>query len=134
MPEDIKIVVNLDIHDGLIGTNSVVILVLNKQIKNYLEVYSKEYGLNLNIGEDIYSSDSMLFASKNMLIVNFHRSSEANFGVHNIDGNTKYFGREVYRYFGPFIYSFIKMMANSEEFPFLREMPENMKKKVIRIL
>jgi len=79
MPEDIKIVVNLDIHDGLIGTNSVVILVLNKQIKNYLEVYSKEYGLNLNIGEDIYSSDSMLFASKNMLIVNFHRSSEAKF-------------------------------------------------------
>jgi|GEM_PF-1936583 len=33
MLEDIKIVVNLDIHDGLIGTNSIVILVLNKQIK-----------------------------------------------------------------------------------------------------
>ncbi|RLE71859.1 MAG: hypothetical protein DRJ45_02885 [Thermoprotei archaeon] len=72
----------------------------------------------------------MLFVSKNIPIVNFHRSSGANFGVHSIDGNTKYFGREVYRYFGPFIYSFIKMMANSEEFPFLREMRENMKKKV----
>ncbi|MCD6369341.1 MAG: M20/M25/M40 family metallo-hydrolase [Thermoproteales archaeon] len=127
--EKIKMVVNLDVHGGAIGSNGAVVTGPT-QIKPYLEILSKEEGINLQIREDVYSSDGTSFAKKNIPSVSFFRSSGASAGIHSPDDDPSYVGPQAYEALAPIVIRFLSTLINAEEFPFPREIPQNIAKKV----
>jgi len=127
--ENIKLMVNLDVHGACIGTTSSIITGF-ADLKNYVEALTKEYGIKMNVREDIMSSDGTSFAKYGVPAVNFFRSSGAGSDMHTIYDNERYMGATGYKLLGIIVQKFIEKVANAEELPFKREIPENLKKKV----
>ncbi len=127
--EKIKLVVNLDVHGGGIGTNSAVVTG-PKSLVNYVEALAKRNGLNMKITEDIMSSDGTSFARENIPVVNFYRGSGAGHDIHTVRDNLRYVHPLAYKTLGPIVLSFLLEIADAEILPFPREIPENLKKKV----
>ena len=126
---NIKMVINLDVHGGAIGSNFAVVTGA-QEIKSYLDVLSKELGIGLRTSLDIMSSDSNSFAKYGVPAVSFARSSGTSLGMHTVDDDTGYIGPEAYNGLGKILIKLIELLANSEEFPFPMEIPEQVKKKV----
>jgi len=127
--EKIKMVINFDVHGGALGSNSVIVTGPT-QIKPYLEVVGKEVGIRLSISEDVFSSDSSSFAKVGIPAVSFYRSSGVSTAMHSQDDDTKFIGPQAYATLGPLAVRFLNTLVNAEEFPFSREIPENIAKKV----
>ncbi|OYT30058.1 MAG: hypothetical protein B6U94_07225 [Thermofilum sp. ex4484_79] len=127
--EQIKFVVNLDVHGAVIGSNSAT-LTGPKNVKEYLEVVSKKMGINLKVGEGVYSSDGTSFSKHGIPSISFYRSSGFGITMHTIDDDDRYIGEQAYAGLGDILVDFIDTLVNSEELPFPREIPEDIKKKV----
>ena len=127
--ENVKMVVNLDVHGGSVGFNRAVVTG-PPQVRQYLEVMAKKLGYNLAVSEDVYSSDSSSFAKAGVPAVSFSRSSGASAGIHSLDDDGRFTGTAGYATIGPLVVEFIELLVNSEEFPFPREIPEELRKKV----
>ena len=127
--ENIKLVVNLDVHGQPIGTNAAIVTGDSK-IANYLETLSKIMGVNLNVREDVMSSDSTSFARAGVPAVSFYRSGGSAHFMHTYLDNDKYVGSQAFALLGAIALRFIEEVANAEEFPFPREIPDNIKKKI----
>jgi len=127
--EKIKLMVNLDVNGSTIGScNSIV--TGNHDIKYYLESISKELGINLKISQDIMSSDSNSFSLHNVPSVSFFRGSGSGIYTHTCDDDLRFVSQFGFKYIGTLILNFLIRILNAEVFPFSREIPEDIKKKV----
>jgi len=127
--ERIKLMVNLDVHGQAIGTFSCIITG-SDEIKHYVEFLSKELGIHINTSSDIMSSDSVTFASKGIPSVSFFRGGGSGYFIHTPLDSLEYIAPTALENMGIIVETFIRRVANSEEFPFKREIPEQIKKKV----
>ncbi len=127
--EKIKLVVNLDVHGACIGTIASIVTGFS-DLKDYVDSLAKELGLKMNVREDIMSSDGTSFAKYGIPAVNFFRSSGAGSDMHTIHDDTRYMGVTGYKLLGLIVQKFLEKVANAEEVPFKRDIPENLKKKV----
>lgn len=127
--ERIKLVVNLDVHGGAIGTLSSIITG-PEVIRDYLEALSKELGIRMRTSKDIMSSDGTSFAYKNVPALNFFRSSGTGRDVHTILDDTRFTWYTGFESVGLIAETLLNRILNAEEFPLPREIPEDVKKKV----
>ena len=127
--DKIKFMLNFDVHGGALGSNSVIVSG-PPQVKPYLETIAKKKGINLSVSEDIMSSDSTSFTKEGIPAVSFYRNSGANAPMHTKEDSDTFIGPTAYKLLFPIALEFLELLANAEEFPFPRETPEQIKKKV----
>ncbi len=127
--EDIRLVVNLDVHGGMPGFNSAIVTG-PKSLSSYVESLSKKIGVNMKVNNDIMSSDGTSFAWKEIPVVNFYRSSGAGVDMHTIRDDERYIHPKAYELLGEIVYRFLVDVLNAEEFMFPKQIPDDLKKKV----
>ncbi|KYH37672.1 MAG: hypothetical protein AYL29_004560 [Candidatus Bathyarchaeota archaeon B24] len=127
--ENVKMVINLDVHGGALGSNDAIVTG-PAQVKPYLEVLSRELGVNLSVREDVMGSDGTPFAKVGVPVVNFSRSSGASAGTHSVGDDGRFVGVWAFESMKPLLLKFLNLLTESEEFPFPREVPEGLKKKI----
>lgn len=127
--EKVKMVVNLDVHGGAIGYNAAVVTG-PAQLKGFLEAHSKYLGYNLTVSSDVYSSDGTSFSKAGVPSVSFFRSSGASSGIHTVHDDGRFTSQHGYATLAPIVAGFVEYLADAEEFPFPREIPEDIRKKV----
>lgn len=127
--EKIKLMVNLDVHGQALGTYSCIVTGPD-EIKHYVEFLSKEIGIRINTSSDIMSSDSISFASKGIPSVSFFRGGGSSYFAHTPLDSLEYIAPIALENMGVIVETFVRRVANSEEFPFKREVPEQIKKKI----
>ncbi len=125
----VVLVVNLDVHGGALGSSAAIVSG-SKTLRNYVESKAKEVGVNLNVSEDVMSSDSTSFVWKGGVpAVNFYRSSGSGADIHTERDSTEHLHPVAFKVIGEFTLKFLVDLLNSEELPFDREIPEEIKKK-----
>lgn len=127
--ERIVMMVNLDVNGGAIGGCNAVVAG-SQEVKTYLEAMSKELGVNLSVSQDVYSSDSVPFSSRGVPSVNFYRRGGAGTHIHTPDDDARFTAPVGFKMVGIVVHEFLLRIANAESFPFKREIPEDVKKKV----
>ncbi|QOJ78293.1 M20/M25/M40 family metallo-hydrolase [Infirmifilum lucidum] len=127
--KNVVLVVNLDVHGGALGFSAAIVSG-SKTLRNYVEFKAKEVGVNLSISEDVMSSDSTSFVWKGGVpAVNFYRSSGSGADIHTERDNAEHLHPVAFKVIGEFALKFLVDLLNSEELPFDREIPEEIKKK-----
>jgi len=127
--EKVMMMINLDVNGGGIGGCNAVVTG-PQEVKTYLESMSKELGVNLSVSQDVYSSDSVPFSSRGVPSVNFYRRSGAGAHIHTPEDDARFSAPIGFKMVGIVVREFLLRIANAESFPFKREIPEEVKKKV----
>ncbi len=125
----IKLVVNLDVHGDAIGRNASVVTG-PKELRNYVESKAKIAGLNLQVSENVMSSDGTSFAQEDIPALNFYRSCGTGVYMHTIRDNGRFISEQGYALIGPFVEALLRELLDAEKLPFKREVPSDLKKKV----
>lgn len=125
----IRMMINLDVNGGAIGGCNAIVTGSN-EIKTYLEAMSKELGANLSVSQDVHSSDSVPFSYKGIPSVGFFRRSGTGVYIHTAEDDMRFSAPIGFKMIGLIVREFLLRMANAESFPFKREMPDEVKKKI----
>jgi len=126
--KNISLVVNLDVHGGVLGSSASIVSG-SKSLRNYVEAKAKEIGVNLSVSEDVMSSDSTSFVWKGVPAVNFFRSSGSGADIHTEKDSLEHLHPIAFQLIGHLVFKFIVDIANSEDLPYEKEVPEEIKKK-----
>jgi len=127
--EKIMMMINLDVNGGAIGGCNAVVTG-PAEVKTYLEALSKELGVNLTLSQDVYSSDSVPFSNRGVPSVNFYRRSGAGAHIHTPEDDARFTAPIGFKMIGMVVSEFLMRIANAESFPFKREIPDDVKKKI----
>ena len=127
--EKVVMMINLDVNGGAIGGCNAVVTG-SQEVKTYLEALSKELGVNLSVTQDVYSSDGVPFSNRGVPSVNFYRRSGAGTHIHTPEDDARFSAPIGFKMVGIVVSKFLSRMANAESFPFKREVPDDVKKKV----
>ncbi|MFH1421867.1 MAG: M28 family peptidase [Planctomycetota bacterium] len=127
--KDVQMVFNADVGGAIIGTEGVIITG-TEELKTYVELAAKEYGMQLNVIHDIISSDSVPFAEKGIPSINLFRSGGASFYIHSDGDSEEYIGADALATTGRFGLFLLRRLANAVDFPVKREIPETIEKKL----
>ncbi len=127
--EKVMMMINLDVNGSAIGGCNAVVTG-PAEVKTYLEALSKELGVNLSVTQDVYSSDSVPFSNRGVPSVSFYRRSGAGAHIHTPEDDARFSAPIGFKMVGIVVSEFLSRMANAESFPFKREVPEDVKKKV----
>jgi aminopeptidase YwaD len=121
---------NLDVHGGLIGTNSAKILG-PPELTAAVKLLSKEKGIVFNVSEAVYSSDGTPLSSVGVPSVSLSRDTPTNLLMHSRDDEAKWLSHEALRTHGVFAEEFLKRyVAMAAAWPFERTIPEKLKKEI----
>jgi len=127
--EQVKLVVNLDVHGDAIGRTGAVITG-PKELHDYVEGRAKIGGYNIQIRDDVMSSDGTVFAEEEIPVVNFYRSGGTGIDMHTVRDKGEYISEWGYRVVGPFAENLLRELLDAEKLPFPRSIPEDLRKKV----
>ncbi|RLE69684.1 MAG: hypothetical protein DRJ34_00145 [Thermoprotei archaeon] len=125
--EKVKLMVNIDVQGSGMGRISAIVSG-GDDIKNYIEILGKELGINIRVTQGIASSDSTSFAWKNIPSISFSRSGGSTFYMHTEKDDLKYVNPLGLEISGILLETFLDRVINAIEYPFKREIPENIKK------
>lgn len=124
----IKVVVNLDVHGGALGSSAAVISG-PKSLRYFAEIHAKKLGVNLSISEDIMSSDGTSFVKHGIPAVNLYRSSGSGADIHTESDSPEHLHPLAFKVIGHYALHLVTELLSAEEIPFEREIPEEIKKK-----
>ncbi|MCX8183252.1 MAG: M20/M25/M40 family metallo-hydrolase [Crenarchaeota archaeon] len=127
--EKVMMMINLDVNGGAIGGCNAVVTG-PQEVKTYLEAMSKELGVNLSVSQDVYSSDSVPFSNRGVPSVSFYRRSGAGAYIHTPEDDARFTAPIGFKMVGIVARELLLRMANAESFPFKREIPDDVKKKI----
>ncbi len=127
--EEVKLVVNLDVHGDSIGRIGAIVTG-PKELHDYVESRAKIAGYNIQVNDDVMSSDGTVFAEEEIPVVNFYRSGGTNIDMHTIRDKGEYISELGYMVVGPFVEKMLIELLNAEKLPFPRSIPDNLRKKV----
>ncbi|PLJ77243.1 M28 family metallopeptidase [Infirmifilum sp. SLHALR2] len=123
------LVVNLDVHGGALGSSASIVSG-SKSLRSYVESKAKEMGVNLSVTEDVMSSDSTSFVWKwKVPAVNIFRASGSGSDIHTVRDSVEHLHPVAFRLIGEFTCRFLLDLANSEEVPFEKAVPDDIWKK-----
>ncbi len=123
------VVVNLDVHGAAIGSTSVVVTG-SKSLRHAVEFVARRLGVKVNVSEDVMSSDGASFAREGVPSVNVFRSSGAAGNAHTVKDSPELLHPLAFELPGLLALEFVREVANAEEPPFEREIPDEIKRKV----
>lgn len=127
--KNVVLVVNLDVHGGALGTTRAVVTG-SKSLRHVFEFLAKKLGIKVEASEDVMSSDSASFARHGVPSVNIFRASGANSGMHTVEDSPDNLHPLAFELAGMLALELVREVANAEEIPFERELPDEIKKKV----
>jgi aminopeptidase YwaD len=121
---------NLDVHGGLIGTNSAKVLG-PPELTAAVKLLSKEKGVVFNVSEAVYSSDGTPLSAVGVPSVSLSRDTPTNLLMHSLEDEEKWLGPEALRTHGAFAEEFLRRyVAEAAAWPFERTVPEKKKKEI----
>jgi aminopeptidase YwaD len=128
--ENTVLCLNLDVHGGLIGTNSAKVLG-PPELTAAVKLLSKEKGVVFDVSESVYSSDGTPFSAVGVPSVSLSRNTPTNLLMHSVEDEIKWLSPEVLRKHGAFAEEFLKRyVAKAAAWPFERTIPEKQKKEI----
>lgn len=129
--ERIKLVVNVDVAGGIIGSNGAAVIG-NDALKACVEALGKELGIGLSVRSGIMSSDGIPFGDRGIPSVNVARSGGATTHLHTAGDALEHTDGAHLAQLGEFARVFVERTANARAFPFEREVPDNLKKEIAK--
>ncbi|MBN1683779.1 M20/M25/M40 family metallo-hydrolase [Candidatus Bathyarchaeota archaeon] len=128
--DNIILCLNLDVHGGLIGTNSSKTLG-PPELTSTIKVLSKELGIVYNVSEGVYSSDGTSLSGIGIPSISFSRGTPTNSLMHSRDDDIRWMSPKALEKHGKFIEEFLKRyVAEAVAFPFERTIPDKYKKEI----
>jgi acetylornithine deacetylase/succinyl-diaminopimelate desuccinylase-like protein len=122
--------INLDVHGGLIGTNSSRVLG-PPELTAAVKLLSKEKGVVFNVSEGVYSSDGTPLSAVGVPSVSLSRNTPTNRLMHSREDEIKWLSPEVLGKHGVFAEEFLtRYVADAAAWPFERTIPEKQKKEI----
>jgi len=135
-PEDeseldrLKLVVNLDVHGALLGTNEARVLGPS-DLTASVRLLSKESGTVFDVKEEVYSSDGTSFSSVGIPNVSFSRRAGSDILMHSVEDTMRWLSPEALKVQGEFVELFLtRYVTEAAAFPFDKEIPEKHKEKI----
>ncbi len=125
-PDAIKLVLNVDVAGGILGRNRAVVTGPDS-LKHYVDVMSRCTGVAFTTKQDVYSSDSIPFAEQGIPSLNIMRFGAP---IHNRHDRAEYLCPERLEELGRFALRFLSDVDAARVFPFEREIPDDVKKKL----
>jgi Iap family predicted aminopeptidase len=123
------VVVNLDVHGAALGSTSVIVTG-SRSLRHAVEFVAKKLGVKVNVSEDVMSSDGTSFAREGVPSINVFRSSGAAGSAHTVKDSPELLHPLAFELPGLLALEVVKEIANAEEVPFEREIPDEIKRKV----
>lgn len=122
--------INLDMIGCIMG-KFIACCTTEEALVSYIKYMGLEYGFDISVNQDVYSSDSTPFADKGVPALSFARASAPNTAtIHNsYDTMALMSGEQMIKDID-FITAFTARMANSLRCPVDRKIPENVKEKL----
>ncbi|MCL2498588.1 MAG: M28 family metallopeptidase, partial [Symbiobacteriaceae bacterium] len=96
-----------------------------------IDFLCKEIGISMQMRHDVYSSDSVPFAEKGIPGVNFGRFGAP---IHNRHDQLQYISADRLAELAEVTLLFSQRTVNAKFFPVKKELPDNIKKAMIRYL
>ena len=126
--------VNTDVGGCVLGSESAVVLG-SKEFTNYTDAYMKANGYEVEVKQDIYSSDCIPFADNGIPSINFMRfSRDGGAFIHCRYDIIDFLSAESLEHTTEHVVAYTDHLVNSVVFPEKREIPEEMKEKVDKYL
>jgi len=122
--------INLDMIGCIMG-KFIACCTTEEALVSYIKYMGQEFGFDISIRQDVYSSDSTPFADKGVPALSFARATSGGTGtIHNSYDTLKLMsGNQMVRDI-EFITEFTKRMVNSCRCPVDRNIPDNVKEKL----
>ena len=128
--ENTVLCINLDVHGGLIGTNTAKVLG-PPELTAAVKLLSKEKGIVFNTSEAVYSSDGTSLSAVGVPSVSLSRDTPTNLLMHSREDEEKWLSPEALRTHGAFAEEFLtRYVAEAAAWPFERMIPEKQKKEI----
>ncbi len=126
--------VNTDVGGCVLGSETAVVLG-SKEFTNYTDAYMKANGYDVDVKQDIYSSDCIPFADNGIPSINFMRfSRDGGAFIHCRHDIIDFLSADALENTTKHVVAFTDHLVNSVVFPEKREIPEEMKEKVDKYL
>lgn len=126
----IKLVVNLDVHGTLLGTNEARILG-PPDLTASVKLLSKELGTVFDVKEAVYSSDGTSFSSVGIPSISFSRRAGSDILMHSVEDTMRWLSPKALHVQGEFVELFLtRYVTEAAAFPFEKEIPEKQKKEI----
>ena len=125
-----RLMVNLDVHGALIGTN--VAAVLGPSILTHsLKLLSKETGVVFDVKEAVYSSDGTPISAVGVPSASFSRKSGIDIMMHSTEDIIEYLSPDALGMNGVFVEKWMtRYVTEAAAFPFQKEVPEKLMKQI----
>lgn len=125
-----RLMVNLDVHGALIGTN--IAAVLGPSIlTDSLKLLSNETGVVFEVKEAVYSSDGTPLSAVGVPSASFSRRSGIDIMMHSPEDIIDYLSPEALENQGKFVEKWMtRYVTGAMAFPFKREIPEKLMKQI----
>ena len=128
--ENTVLCINLDVHGGLIGTNTAKVLG-PPELTAAVKLLSKEKGIVFNTSEAVYSSDGTSLSAVGVPSVSLSRDTPTNMLMHSREDEEKWLSPEALGTHGAFAEEFLtRYVAEAAAWPFERMIPEKQKKEI----
>lgn len=128
--DNVVLCINLDVHGGLIGTNSSRIMG-PPELTSAVKVLSKEMGIVYTVNEGVYSSDGTSLSGVGIPSVSFSRGTPTNSLMHSRDDDIRWMSPKALETHGVFLEEFLtRYVAEAVAFPFERTIPDKYKKEI----
>ena len=121
---------NLDVHGGLIGTNSARVLG-PPELTVAVKLLSKEKGVVFDVSEAVNSSDGTPLSAVGVPSISLSRQTPTNLLMHSREDEIKWLSAKALGTHGGFAEKFLKRyVADAAAWPFERTIPEKQKKEI----
>lgn len=128
--DKLALCVNIDVQGAVLGMNEAMVLG-PKDLAAAIRLLAKENGPAYKVEEATYSSDNMPFSEAGIPSVGFARSGGTTHFLHTPGDVIDHLSPAALEENGRFIEEFLlRYAANAREFPFQREIPDELKKKI----
>ncbi len=128
--EQHRLCVNIDVQGALLGRNRSEVLG-PKELAAAVTLLARERGPAFEVEEDVYSSDGTPLSEGGIPSVSFVRSGATTSYLHTPGDVIDYLGSAPLALQGEFVETFLeRYVARARSFPFEREVPDEMQKKI----
>ena len=125
-----RLMVNLDVHGALIGTNVAAVLGPG-MLTDSLKLLSKETGVVFEVKESVYSSDGTPLSAVGVPSASFSRRSGIDIMMHSPEDIIEYLSPEALETHGRFVEKWMtRYVTGAAAFPFKKEIPEKLMKQI----
>lgn len=128
--ERVKLMLNVDVAGAILGKNTAIITGPDS-LKHYIDVLARMQGLDFNIRQSVYSSDSVPLAEQGIPSVNLIRSGAP---IHNRYDTAEYLSPEKLEELAEFSLRILRELDEAQVFPFARQIPDNVKQDLKKYL